>query len=493
MAYQPHVGQPVQHALAVVAGHLHPHEVRQLALLRGNDAVQGTEDGQWEASVGQAVLSAAAHVDALAGAIVVPLLQLEDQRRKPGGCGVVLVDVATEAALQGGAVVAFEARLGSMALQAQGLQLLLLSGERLGHRDDVIDLEGAHSDGSATELAHPLLPRQQLLPPTPGVLAPALQQVQEHLQAGPGEALPPIGHAQALRPLLQHLRVLAELPNHAVRSAHNPQPQRGPLAQPPHGDLGLVALRQQLRPDPAKVFRVEVPRFDLSLPQLPLLELRHGIVPLEPAEALALLGLVAGGHGPGAPVEEGVAVPGREGDGLLLLLGWLEAVQQPAPAIDVKHGGVAPHAEGPDLCGGDAPLLPVPGADGVKILHDLLQRELQKLRYLSRHAEHVLALLEGTGQDLVPSEELVADLPQSPQRLAQADLGVDPIVNDLHARGAVSPFVGWVQKVDLPRDHVDGFVRARLPQLSEHGVLDIASLQASFWRDRPISSAVTGR
>ena len=45
----------------------------------------------------------------------------------------------------------------------------------------------------------------------------------------------------------------------------------------------------------------------------------------------------------------------------------------------------------------------------------------------------------------------------------------------LHARGAVSPFVGWVQKVDLPRDHVDGFVRARLPQLSEHGVLDIAS------------------
>ena len=236
-----------------------------------------------------------------------------------------------------------------------------------------------------------------------------------------------------------------------------------------------MALRQQLRPDPAKVFSVEVSRFDLSFPQLPLLELRHRIVPLEPAEALALLGLVAGGHGPGAPVEEGVAVPGREGDGLLLLLGWLEAVQQPAPAIDVKHGGVAPHAEGPDLCGGDAPLLPVPGADGVKILHDLLQRELQKLRYLSRHAEHVLALLEGTGQDLVPSEELVADLPQSPQRLAQADLGVDPIVNDLHARGAVSPFVGWVQKVDLPRDHVDGFVRARLPQLSEHGVLDIAS------------------
>ena len=60
------------------------------------------------------------------------------------------------------------------------------------------------------------------------------------------------------------------------------------------------------------------------------------------------------------------------------------------------------------------------GADGVEVLHDLLQRELQELRYLSRHAEHVLALLEGAGQDLVPSEELVADLPQSPQRLAGA-------------------------------------------------------------------------
>ena len=277
-------------------------------------------------------------------------------------------------------MVAFEARLGAMALMAQGLQLLLLPGEGLGHRDDVIDLEGPHSDGRAAELAHPLLPRQQLLPPAPGVLALALQQVQEHLQAGPGEALPPIGHAQALRPLLQHLRVLAELPNHAVRSAHNPQPQRGPLAQPPHGDLGLVALRQQLRPDPAKVFRVEVPRFDLSLPQLPLLELRHGIVPLEPAEALALLGLVAGGHGPRAPVEEGVAVPGGKGDGLLLLLCWLEAVQQPAPAIHVEHGRVAPDTKRPDLRGGYAALLPVPGTNRVEVLHDLLQRELQELR-----------------------------------------------------------------------------------------------------------------
>ena len=31
----PDVGQPIQHALAVVAGHLDPHEIRQLALLSG--------------------------------------------------------------------------------------------------------------------------------------------------------------------------------------------------------------------------------------------------------------------------------------------------------------------------------------------------------------------------------------------------------------------------------------------------------------------------
>ena len=120
----------------------------------------------------------------------------------------------------------------------------------------MIDLEGPETYRCAAELAHSLLSRH--LPPTPGVLPLALQQVQEDLQAGSGQALPPIGHAQALRPLVQHLRVFAELPNHAVRSARHPQPQCGPLTQPPHGDPRVVALRQQLRPDPAEVFSVEV-------------------------------------------------------------------------------------------------------------------------------------------------------------------------------------------------------------------------------------------
>ena len=43
---------------------------------------------------------------------------------------------------------------------------------------------------------------------------------------------------------------------------------------------------------------------DAALPNLPLPELRHWIVAPEPEEALALLGLVAAGHGPGALVKK---------------------------------------------------------------------------------------------------------------------------------------------------------------------------------------------
>ena len=72
-----------------------------------------------------------------------------------------------------------------------------------------------------------------------------------------------------------------------------------------------------------------------------------------------------GGLGPGqsredsgatALVEERMAVPRNEGDGLFLLLCRLETVQEPAPAVHVEHGGVA------------TPLLPVARTDGVKIL-----------------------------------------------------------------------------------------------------------------------------
>ena len=139
----PDVGQPIQHALAVVTGHLDPHEIRQLALFCGDDAVQGQKTGSGKRALARPFFSAATHIDALAGARVVPLLKLKDQWREPRRGRVVLVSVAREAALQGRAVVVFEARLCSMTLQAQGLQLLLLSREGLGDRNDVIDLEGS--------------------------------------------------------------------------------------------------------------------------------------------------------------------------------------------------------------------------------------------------------------------------------------------------------------------------------------------------------------
>ena len=60
-------GQPVQKPSAAVEGQVHVGEIRKLALPGGHDAVEGTEDRDGEASVGQPVLPAAAHVDALAG------------------------------------------------------------------------------------------------------------------------------------------------------------------------------------------------------------------------------------------------------------------------------------------------------------------------------------------------------------------------------------------------------------------------------------------
>ena len=186
------------------------------------------------------------------------------------------------------------------------------------------------------------------------------------------------------------------------------------------------------------------------------------------------LRFVAPHHCPGAFVEEGVPVPGGVGYGPFLLLHGLEAIQEPAPAIDEEHGGVAPDAEGSDLCGRDSPLPPVAGTDGIEVLQDVLQRELQELGQLPRHAEHIRALLEGAGQDLVSGKELVADLTQRSQGLAQADLRVHAVVYHLHGGGAVGPLVGGMQEVGLPADHVDGLVRFGLAQLPEHGLLDVA-------------------
>ena len=231
---------------------------------------------------------------------------------------------------------------------------------------------------------------------------------------------------------------------------------------------------EQLGPHASQVFAPEVATPDLPGPGLPLREFGSAGVLALPTVAMPLC-FVAPHHGPGTFVEEGVSVPGGVGYGPFFLLHGLEAIQEPAPAIDEEHGGVAPDAEGSDLCGRDSPLPPVAGTDGIEVLQDVLQRELQELGQLPRHAEHVRALLEGAGQDLVSGKELVADLPQRSQGLAQADLRVHAVVYHLHGGGAVGPLVGGMQEVGLrPADHVDGLVRFGLAQLPEHGLLDVA-------------------
>ena len=210
----PDEGQAVQHALAVVAGQIDPHDIRQLALLRRDDAVQGTKDGQGEAR-------AAAHVDALAGSQVIPLLQLKDQRRQPRRGHVVLVHKPTKATLEGCAVVPLQAGLGSMTLQAQGPDAVRRRTRAMGAPDSL------HM---------------------PCCRALALQQVQEDLQAGPGQAVPAIGPAPST-------------------AAAPRRPRRAPASRSPLRRAPAAAARttRTWRPwgggpqpaAPLKVFRVE--------------------------------------------------------------------------------------------------------------------------------------------------------------------------------------------------------------------------------------------
>ena len=140
--------------------------------------------------------------------------------------------------------------LDFVAFEAQGLELQGLSLVGLAHRNDVV------------ELAHPVLFCQRSRSAAAGIVPAPLQQVQEDLKARPGQPLPSVGHAQALRPLLQHLRILAELPNHAVASRRS-QAQGGPLAESSERHLGLVPRCEQLGPHASHVFAPEVATTDL--------------------------------------------------------------------------------------------------------------------------------------------------------------------------------------------------------------------------------------
>ena len=97
----PDVGQPAQKRHPAVLPQAHVSEIRQMALPRLRNGVQGTENGKREAGVGQPVLAAPHHVDAVAQLVGVPLLQAAHQRRQPRGMDVGLVGSAAEAGFEG--------------------------------------------------------------------------------------------------------------------------------------------------------------------------------------------------------------------------------------------------------------------------------------------------------------------------------------------------------------------------------------------------------
>ena len=334
-----------------------------------------------------------------------------------------------------------------MALEAQGLEILGLRGERLVHGNDVVQLARGCGDGGSAQLALMVLLREQGLPRSRRIAA-GLEKVKEDLARRARQTLPVIGEPEPPHPGLQHVQVFVEGGDDAVLAAPHPQPQAPPLAHAPHDHLRAVPLGQELPPDLLQVLGVEVAAGDLALPLPPILELgRFARLPLAPVPG-PLPDRLALRDGAGGFVEEGVAVPAREGHGPLLLDRRLVLVQQAALAVHVEHRGLAPEAEFPDLSGGDALLPPrFFGADCVEVRKHLLQRQPHQLRELPRDAELVRPLFEGGLEDLVAAVQLVGDVPQSPEGLIQDRVQHHLVVHDLHGLLAEGPLPRRVQVV----------------------------------------------
>ena len=301
--------------------------------------------------------------------------------------------------------------------------------------------------------------------------------MKEDLARRARQALPAIGEPQPAHPGLQHLQVLVEGADDAVLAAAQFQAQAPPLAHAPHDHLGAVPLGQELPPDLLQVLGVEVAAADLALPLPPVLELRRfAWLPLAPVFGLGPVpDRLAPRHGAGGFVEEGVAVPAREGHGPLLLDRRLELVQQAALAVHVEHRGLAPDAEGSDLSGRDALLLPLASdaGDCVEVREHLLNRQPHQLRELPGDAELVWPLFEGGLQDLVAAKQLVGDVPQGPEGLVQDGVHHHLVVHDLHGLLAEGPLPRRVQVVGLVGQLQDDVVRLGIPELREHGRLEV--------------------
>ena len=135
-----------------------------------------------------------------------------------------------------------------MALKAERLEALLLPGEGLPHRHDVVELRAPGADlllaGGA--LAS-LLGQQQLLLPLAWSDPRRLDQRGESLEAQQGQPLPAVVQPQPLGPRLQQLPVLGQLTDHAL-PALGAQLQARELRERAERDLQVVLREQQLPP-----------------------------------------------------------------------------------------------------------------------------------------------------------------------------------------------------------------------------------------------------
>ena len=447
-----HVGEPREGRPAPVLRELHVGQVRQVPLAGWLHVVLGAEDGCRELGMGQGVLAAPDHVYSVADPLRLVAVELEDQRGQPGRFHVGLVSPPAEAGLQRRGVRELQGRFVPVALEAQGLQILGLCGEGLVHGDDVVQLARPRGDGRRAELALVVLLREHGLP-RPGRIPARLEKVKEDLARRARQALPAIGEPQPAHPGLQHLQVLVEGADDAVLAAAHSQAQAPPLAHAPHDHLGAVPLSQELPPDLLQVLGVEVTAADLALPLPPVLELRRfAWLPLAPVFGVGPVpDRLAPRDGAGGFVEEGVAVPAREGHGPLLLDRRLELVQQAALAVHVEHRGLAPDAEGSDLSGRDALLLPLASdaGDCVEVREHLLNRQPHQLRKLPGDAELVRPLFEGGLEDLVAAKQLVGDVPQGPEGLVQDGVHHHLVVHDLHGLLAEVSFFEYLEKIEL--------------------------------------------
>ena len=277
-----------------------------------------------------------------------------------------------------------QARLEPVALVAERLELLDLPAEGGAHRHHVVELAGAERDGRTAQLAGAALRGQDLLSLLRH-LALRPEQVQEDVVGGAGQPVAAVLQPKSLHPRLQHLGVLGQLADNAVRLPR-PQPQAAPLAQTAHGNLGAVPRSQQRAPRRPQVPRPEVARPELAVPLAPIAELGHRRFPaLRPKAGAQALRIVALEDAARILVEERVPLPGREGHGARLLHGRLVRVQELPLAVHEEHRRAPPDAELADLLGRDAPLL----ADGVEVGEHLFHGQPQQLRQLPGRAELV--------------------------------------------------------------------------------------------------------